>query len=119
MARINLTAQAIDEVLAETFPASDPPAWTPGMARPAPEIVTRPADRAPAPDETNDLGADRIDVSRAAESERTFAESVVSLIGAAGLVLLLPLAILAVGTPVALAVRGLLEVAQRLLAAIR
>ena len=39
MLRTNWTAQAIDDVLAGTFPASDPPAWTPGMARPAPDIV--------------------------------------------------------------------------------
>lgn len=26
----------IDDVLADSFPASDPPSWTPGMARPAP-----------------------------------------------------------------------------------
>jgi hypothetical protein len=31
MVHSNLTAQAIDDVLADTFPASDPPSWTPGI----------------------------------------------------------------------------------------
>jgi hypothetical protein len=46
-------------------------------------------------------------------------QAVFSLLGAAGIALLLPLAILAIGTPVALAVRGLLEVAQWFGAVIR
>lgn len=45
----------------------------------------------------------------------TFAQAVVSVIGAMGIVLLVPLTLLAVGTPVALAVRGLLEAARWLL----
>ena len=45
----------------------------------------------------------------------TVAQAVVSVIGAMGIVLLVPLALLAVGTPVALAVRGLLEAARWLL----
>lgn len=30
--------RAIDEVLAESFPASDPPSWNPGVSRPAPAV---------------------------------------------------------------------------------
>jgi hypothetical protein len=114
-----MTAQAIDDVLAGTFPASDPPSWTPGMARPAPAIAARPADRNTAHDDMNEVRAGVIDVSRPTDSEVTFAQALVSLAGAVGLVLLVPLAILAVGTPLALAVRGVLEIAERLLAIIR
>ena len=117
MLNTNLT-QAIDDVLAGTFPASDPPAWTPGMARPAPEIARQAADSGTALDETNDVQAsDVIDVSRPTHSQRTFAQALVSLIGAAGLALLVPFAILAVGK--ALGVRGLVEVTKWFLAIVR
>ena len=112
-----MTAQAIDDVLAGTFPASDPPAWTPGIARLAPEAAPRPVDKNTRHDRAN--GADVIDVSRPPDSTRTFARALVSLTGAIGVVLLVPVAILAVGTPVALGVRGVLELAERLAAILR
>jgi hypothetical protein len=62
-----MTAQAIDDTLAATFPASDPPAWTPGIARPAPDPPT--VGNRPAQDETSGGQADAIDTSRRTDSE--------------------------------------------------
>ena len=53
--------------------------------------------------------ADVIDVSRPAHGERTFLQALVSLFGAAGLALLFGVAILLIGLPIALVVRGVLE----------
>src|SRR3954468_7270603 len=88
---------AVDEVLAESFPASDPPSWTPGVVRPDP--VRRAIDRLPP-----------------RTGERTFIDALTSLTAASGLVLLVPFAILLVGVPIALVVRGLLEALRWLLA---
>jgi hypothetical protein len=58
-------------------------------------------------------------VPRPTGSEHTFAQAVVSSSGPIALVLLLPLMIIAVGVPVALAVRGVLELVQWLITAMR
>lgn len=119
MLSTTLTAQAIDDVLAGSFPASDPPAWTPGMARPAPEIAEG-ADSGTPQDETNDLRASGvIDVSRPTDPPRPFVRRLVPRTAAAGLAVLAPIAILAVAAPVALGIRGVVEVAERLAAIVR
>jgi hypothetical protein len=53
--------------------------------------------------------ADIIDVSRANVGDRTFLQGFVSLAGAAGIALFVPFVILLVGLPIALSVRGVLE----------
>ena len=65
MPSTTLTSQEIDDVLAGSFPASDPPAWTPGVARPAPANTAGAAVVGTAVDNTKDVQAgDAIDVSR-------------------------------------------------------
>ena len=105
---------AIDDALAGSFPASDPPAWNPGMARPVPVDTSQKRANdirtSAARDETATGGPGVIDVSRPYGSGRTLLQALISLAGAAGIALLVPFAILLVGLPIALAVRGLLEV---------
>ena len=54
--------------------------------------------------------SDVIDVSRPTRGGRTFLQGLVSLAGAAGIALAVPFVILLIGLPIALTVRGLLEV---------
>lgn len=107
---------AVDDALADSFPVSDPPAWNPGVARPIPADGVRSwaAIKGPRARKTALTGTSWvIDVSGGTRSERTFAQMLVSLAGAAGLALAAPLVTLLVGLPFALAVRGLLEVFHR------
>jgi hypothetical protein len=70
--------RALDQTLADSFPASDPPPWTLGVAH-------------------RDSKPDAI------------ARQLATLAGAIGVALLVPVAILVVGLPVVLFVRGILE----------
>jgi hypothetical protein len=101
--------RALDEVLADSFPASDPPSWNPGIIRPQPaDGVATAAMPAQAVGESPPM-ADVIDVSRPTRGERTFFQSLVSLFGAAGIALLFGIGILLVGLPIVLVVRGVVE----------
>ena len=113
MRTTTLTAQAIDDVLAGSFPASDPPAWTPGLARLAPAREAAPDGGSTRQDAAAPV-AGVIDVSRSAASDRTLGRAFVSLLAAMALTALVPLVVLAIGTPVALAARAVLEAAGRL-----
>ena len=106
------TEVAMDDTLAASFPASDPPAWNPGIARPIPIDASRGRAndvRPRAPDQTAGDIRGVIDVSRPYSAERTLLQALTSLVAAAGIALLVPLAILLVGLPIVLAVRGLAE----------
>jgi len=108
----SLSDLAVDDALAASFPASDPPAWNSGVARLVPvETPTSNGFRLPAVlDGALAEAAGVVYVSRSSDSDWTLRTALVWVVLAAGIALLAPLAILLVGLPIALAVRGLLEV---------
>lgn len=113
--------RALDQVLADSFPASDPPSWTLGVAQPALSVYTGSAESADETAMENSDGEaatitrDVIDVSLP-RPKRIFLQALASLAGAAGIALLVPFTILLVGLPIALAVRGVAEAIAWLLA---
>jgi hypothetical protein len=106
--------RAIDDVLADSFPASDPPSWNPGITRPAldADLPHRASRQTPLTNvgERGNGFSDVIDVSGPTRGGLTFLQGLVSLAGAAGIALAVPFVILLIGLPIALTVRGLLEV---------
>lgn len=102
--------RALDQALADSFPASDSPSWNTCIVRPAPRAGVEPQpDRAIAGIAARAVSSDLLDVSRPSDGDRTFLQGLVSLAAAAGIALLLPLVIPLV-CPVVLAVRGAVEV---------
>jgi hypothetical protein len=72
--------RALDEVLADSFPASDPPSWNPGIVRPGPAgHLTRGAALSEDAERTLPK-ADVVAVSRPAHADRTFLQALASLL---------------------------------------
>lgn len=86
--------RAVDQILAGSFPASDPPSWTLGIAR---------VDAIDSGLNAKNRGV--VDVSSPHYSDRTLLQHSVSLAGAIGIALLVPFVLLLAGLPIALAVR--------------
>jgi hypothetical protein len=116
----SIAERVIDETLVDSFPASDPPSWNTGVARPDPIVSFGNRDAYKSiPYAAGRLKFTHIAyVPRRSGGVRTLAQILRSLAGATGVVLLVPFAILLVGLPVALAVRGVLEAIQWLVGVI-
>jgi hypothetical protein len=109
--------QSLDQILADSFPASDPPSWNPGIALVEPRLAMEPhAEGSEAFTDTDaaSRASDIIDVSQPSRANRRLLRGLVSFAGAAGIALLVPFVILVIGLPIALFVRGVLELLSRL-----
>jgi hypothetical protein len=71
---------------------------------------------APHADSRVDDGVRTVDASPTYEDRRTFGQGIVSFAGAVGIALIAPLAILLIGLPIAVGVRGIVEAVNWILA---
>jgi hypothetical protein len=107
---------ALDQVLADSFPASDPPPWTLGVARrdSNPDAIA-PLSRSVADSARADVAGPRalvndvVILGGGSRGPRTSIQRLATLAGGMGVALLVPVAILVVGLPVVLLVRGIVE----------
>ena len=106
--------RALDQVLADSFPASDPPPWTLGVARrdSEPTAIARGLVADSAGAEVARPGVlvnDVVILGGGSRGPRTPIQRLATLAGAMGVALMVPVAILVVGLPVVLLVRGIVE----------
>ena len=114
-----LTAErAVDNMLSDSFPASDPPSWTLGIIPSQPERTATNAESATPDVERAATVTESVIVPSAAKGKRRFVTGMVSLAGVAGIVLLVPIVILLIGSSIALVVRGVFEAARAAVAQI-
>ena len=108
------TERIVDNALAASFPASGPPPWTAGLARPRPVPTTssaRDTEKARLRrDPYFQWTASRKETRGRNGSDVSLLQVLGSGVAAGGLVMLLPFVILLVGMPIALGVRALLGI---------
>lgn len=103
--RIEARERRVDQVLAESFPASDPPPWTFGRLGTA---ISLPADSWRNDDDAWSCHTTVV----VPAGPRTVWQRLASGVGAIAITMLLPITILMIGLLIALGVRGILEAAE-------
>jgi hypothetical protein len=104
---IGTREQKVDQVLADSFPASDPPSWTLGRAAATPSQLPN------IPSEGDEAWSSHTTVI-VDGGRRTPWQWIATAVGAIAVGMLIPIAILAIGIPVALATQAAIEVVTAL-----